>query len=197
MPPGPIGGPPLTRPFAIAAMPTQVIHGLCSMPAQVSAPRRPPGRSTRRISANATEGSGVNISPMRQATTSKEPSGRSMAAASMTAVSTLPSAAFRRRATSTMPGAMSLTTTEPVGPTSRDHVAPRLPGPAASSSTRSPGWTATRSSERRGGCDRVLVDVVRRWRPTLPPPRSMPVPGQLCMLVHRHRRPPTIATVDL
>ena len=35
----------------MAAMPTQVIHGLCSMPAQVSAPNRPPGASTRWISA--------------------------------------------------------------------------------------------------------------------------------------------------
>jgi len=31
---------PLTMPFAMAAMPTQVSQGLCSMPAQVRAPSR-------------------------------------------------------------------------------------------------------------------------------------------------------------
>ena len=138
-------GGPLPSPFAMAAMPTQVIHGLWSMPPQVSAPSRPPGASTRRISRNAVAGSGVNINPMREATTSKEASGRSMAAASRTSTLTDAKVRLRRRATSTMPGAMSLSTTEPPGPTSCDHVAPRLPGPAASSSTRSPGCTATRS----------------------------------------------------
>ena len=69
MPPGPIGGP-LPMPLIIAAMPTQVIHGLCSRPDHVNAANRPPGTSTRWISASAAAGSGVNINPMRQATAS-------------------------------------------------------------------------------------------------------------------------------
>ena len=120
-------------------MPTQVIHGLCSIPAQVSAANRPPAPRTRWISPNATAGSGANINPMRHTTTSKDASGRSMEDASRTATSTLPGPVFRSRAASTMAGAMSLITTRPAGPTNSDQRPPRLPGPAASSSSRSPG----------------------------------------------------------
>ena len=52
-----------TMPLAMAAMPTQVIQGLCSRPPHVRAPRRPPGKSTRWISASATAGSGGEHQP--------------------------------------------------------------------------------------------------------------------------------------
>lgn len=120
--------------------------GLRSIPPHVSAPNRPPFASTPWIWRNAPAGSTVNIKPMRHATTSNDPFGRSMAAASRTAVSTLVRSRLRRVAASTMPGATSLSTTRPLGPTACDQMAPRLPGPAASSSTRSPAFTATAST---------------------------------------------------
>ena len=55
---------------------------------------------------------------------------------------------------------MSLSTTRPVGPTSCDHVAPSVPGPAASSSNAIARPHGRPIEERRGGRDRVIVDVV-------------------------------------
>ena len=148
MPPGPMGGPPLTSPFSMAAMPTHVIHGLCSMPAHVSTPTRPPARSTRWISANATAGSGVNISPMRQATTSKElvrsVDGRGVDHGGLDVVERRVAAAgdldHARRDVAQHDRAGRA----PRAPTT---TRPRLPGPAASSSTASPGRGDTRSSK--------------------------------------------------
>ena len=121
---------------------------------------RPPGASTRSISPNATAGSGVNIRPIRQTHDVEGVVGWSMAEASTTAtVDVGRDAALRRAATSTMPGAMSLSTTcrraRRAATTSR----PRLPGPAASSSTRSPGWRRHRRPAPAVASAGVAVDV--------------------------------------
>ena len=42
-------------------MPTIAIHGLRSIAPQTASASRPPGRRTRRVSANAAAGSGINM----------------------------------------------------------------------------------------------------------------------------------------
>ena len=121
MPPGPTGGPPATRPFIIAAIPTQVIHGLCSIPAQVSAAEAAAGtkdtvdlteRESRVRREHQPHAAGDDV----EGPVGSVDGGR-VEDRDLDVPERRRSAAERRRP---CPGAMSLMTTRPVGPTSSD-----------------------------------------------------------------------------
>ena len=61
-----------------------VAHGLRSGAPQTASARRPPGRSTRRVSASAAAGSAISMYPNRQSTPSTESASSSMRSASIT-----------------------------------------------------------------------------------------------------------------
>lgn len=63
-------------------------HGLDAASAQVVSATRSPGASTRAVSRNAAAGSAINGYPIRHATASTDPSGTSIASASITRYST-------------------------------------------------------------------------------------------------------------
>src|SRR5450631_4876533 len=149
MPPGPVGGPPLTRPCIIAAMPTHVIQGLCSGPAHTATARRPPSASRRWHSRSTRGGSSTSIRPMRKTTASNVPASRPVSKASSWATSALSSPARVLRRSSTIPWATSLATTWPSGPTAAASWRANSPVPAPSSRTRSPGWRSSWASSRR------------------------------------------------
>ena len=133
---------PLTcRARAPAKMPNP---GLCSMLRQTMSPSRPPGTSTRCISASAADRSGKNCSPSWQHTTSNEPSASGIATAlpsrhTMGAPVAAGPAALAA-ATASMPGFRSKPTTPPVRPNRCEANRATTPVPQATSRTRSPGF---------------------------------------------------------
>ncbi len=107
---------------------------------------RPPGRSTRSASRIAASGSGTTARTRCSTTASNDASGSPGACASITRPSTgFPSRAARARVRSTIAGVRSpATVSTPGGIHSRSS-----PVPHPTISTRSPGRSASSSSERR------------------------------------------------
>ena len=68
--PGTPGGGTGAPSWALTASSKTLSHGLRSRGPHTTAARRPPGRSTRRISRSACAGSSANMRPSRQSTTS-------------------------------------------------------------------------------------------------------------------------------
>ena len=99
---------------------------------------RPPGASTRRISARAPARFSMNIRPIWHRTTSVVASGRGSAAASATCHSMGAPEDGVAVATSIMSGATSTPVTVPVGPTCSAASRVTAPVPQAMSATRSP-----------------------------------------------------------
>ena len=83
--PGESGSGRSMRPSSSAARPEAVIQSFASGSAQTATAARPPGRTTRAISAAAAPISGTSISPQRQRTPSKDASSSVSDAASSTA----------------------------------------------------------------------------------------------------------------
>ena len=133
-----------------AERPVAVSQSFASEAAQTAIAVRVPGRSTRAISANACAGSGTSMTPKRQRTPSTDSSGRSIADASSTRNSTfsMPSAAARRRAASSISGAASVESRSPSGSRRGAATKPVSPSPAASSSTVSPDAGSSSSTSR-------------------------------------------------
>lgn len=156
-PPGPVGGPPATRPCIMAAMPRLDTHGLCWGPAHTAAVNRPPGRRTRRHSRSACPGSGTNISPMQQTTASNAASSRPVAAASTWAVLACGRSCSVSAARATIPAAASVARTCPPSPTWSASRRASSPEPVASSRTRSPGRSASAATSASATGD------VLRW----------------------------------
>ena len=158
--PGAAGSGRSVSPSSTADRPAAVIQSFSSADAQTASPARPPGFSTRAISARARDGSGTSMIPKRQMTPSTAPSRRLIAEASSTRNSTFatPSSAARRRAASTISGATSVESSSPFGPSRSAAMKPVSPGPAASSSTVSPGAGSSRATMRSS-----------RWRVTSRP----------------------------
>jgi hypothetical protein len=99
---------------------------------------RPPGRSTRRISANALALSGTRLRTPLLVTTSTEASGNGIASALPSTTSTVsaPANATFRRSFSSICGVRSRARTRPSGPASRAAINASVPDPAPMSSTR-------------------------------------------------------------
>ena len=89
--------------------------GPAAVPTETAA--RPPGRSTRRNSDRPRAGSGKNIRPRLQRTTSKLPSGKERACPSSTAIEQFPYRPRRSCALASIAGDRSAAVTCPVGPT--------------------------------------------------------------------------------
>ena len=117
---------------------------------QAARPSRPPGRSTRWISASATSGSGTSIRPIRNTTTSTLSSGNAMPAASRRAhLAPWAAAPGACAAASTMPGGDVAGQHRAVRPDGcRPAARPARPVPAPSSSTRCPASGRTPSIRR-------------------------------------------------
>ena len=137
-----------SRPWSPNAPWMVVFHGFASRGPHTASARRPPGRSTRRVSARAAAGSGISISPQRHSATSKLALSRSIACASTCLNSTFrsPSSAARRSAAASIRVERSVATSRPLSPISSAARKPVSPGPAAISSTDSPGAGAAIST---------------------------------------------------
>jgi hypothetical protein len=110
---------------------------------------RPPGRSTRRISRSAFSGSATYINPSAQSTASNPASGCSSASASIRRKSPVrPRDAAAAATDATMSSEISEAATNPLAPTVSAARNVTRPVPQATSSTRSPGWSAASASIR-------------------------------------------------
>lgn len=118
--------------------------GLCSNASHTLNTYRPPGLSTRRASCIAFTLSGKNISPYWHASTSNDPSPNGNAHASAADSVSRGSVPSVGRATAIIASFKSVATSDaPVGMRRRISCV-TIPVPHASSSTRSPGLTASR-----------------------------------------------------
>ena len=92
-------------------------HGLAASASHTASARRPPGRSTRRVSSSAASGSAISMYPQRHSTASTLATGRSIHSAFHTWNSTLvrASSAARARAPSSIASAWSERITPAVG----------------------------------------------------------------------------------
>ena len=144
------------------------IQGLRSAAPQTASTRRPPGRTTRRVSASARSGSAMSISPKRQTAPSTESSSSGISSASTTRCSTFrtSSSRARRRATSTISEEKSVEMRRPFSPSAAAASKPVSPGPAASSSMVSPGCgSSARSIESVTGRVNLSSSARRRSQP--------------------------------
>src|ERR1700722_19165947 len=145
--PGPVGSGGSACPRATIVCEVIVAHGLRSGLSQTANAALPPGRRTRLISCAAASGSTTSMIPQRHSTASTAAVGRSIHSSSSCANSTLsvPVCAARARATPSIASAPSLEIRVPPGRISSAAMKPVSPGPAASSSTRWPGCSASPS----------------------------------------------------
>ena len=110
----------------------------------------PVGRSTRRISDSAPSASANEPRLNAHSTASKDSSGNSSDAASITSARTQssPASAAASRVRATMPSETSIPTASPVGPTRRAAGSSAPPAPQPTSSTRPPGPSSTICASR-------------------------------------------------
>jgi hypothetical protein len=95
----------------------RVRRGLCSIGPKTLIPVRPPGTSTRRISPSAVGRSGKNCRPNWQSATSNAASGNGSASTlpSCHSIDAAPKSAGSERATATIPGLISTSSTRAPG----------------------------------------------------------------------------------
>ena len=158
--PGPSGTAEPVSPRAISASRSTFIHGLRSSSSHTASATRPPGLSTRRVSRSAASGSSSSMYPKRQMTASTDAVGRSIHSACMLRSSTFvaPTSSACSRAAATMLSEPSVMSTLPPGATICAASSPVSPSPAASSSTRCPGWGWIASTSH---CD---TGSIARWK---------------------------------
>nr|WP_244243969.1 hypothetical protein [Lysobacter alkalisoli] len=137
----------------------------------------------RRIAARASGGFGSDVTPHRQKTASKLPSGKSSCPASACLNSTFdtPDMAALSRAISSIRDEMSVATTRPADPTRLAASKAGSPIPVAMSSTRCPGSTSA-SSNMRSLTHRAAFSIVRHH---ILPTGGNPIPLLAFLIRHR------------